>query len=90
METSVTVGAVLVGLVAVAALFAAARAWQHGAASRGRAMGWLVVVLGAALQLANLLVLEYSWTVSVVASAAMVLGLLMAAFDRTVGARPRP
>lgn len=90
METSVTVGAVLVGLVAVAALFAAARTWQHGAASRGRAIGWLVVVLGAALQLANLLVLEYSWTVSVVASAAMVLGLLMAAFNRTVGARPRP
>lgn len=88
METSVTVGAVLVGIVAVAALFAAARAWQHGPATRGAATGWAIVVLGAVLQLANLLMLDYSWALSVVASAGMVLGVLMAAFQRTAGTRP--
>ena len=88
METSVLVGATLVGLVALAAIGAAVRSWQHGPASRRRATGWLVLALGAVLQLLNLLVLEYSWTMSVVASAVMVLGLLMAAFNRAAGARP--
>ena len=87
METPVMLATLLAGLVALASIVAAVRTRHDGPAGRTRMTGWIVVALGAALQLFNLLQ-GYAWTLSFAATAAMVLGLLLAAFARAPGARP--
>ena len=76
METPVLLGAVLVGLVALASLVGAGQSWRAGPAARGRVAGWIVLALASAIQVFNL-VRGYSWELSVAATAGMVIGLFM-------------
>lgn len=86
METPVLLGALLVGLVALASLVAAARSWRGGTAARGPAAGWSVLALACAFQVGNL-VRGYSWQLSVAATAGMVIGLFMAGRGRSLTGR---
>lgn len=75
-----TVFAVLLGAVALYALFAATRA-----AARAR-IGWLLVVLAALVQAYNLLA-GYSLVVAIATTVVLVGGYLMARSPTTVGPR---
>ena len=79
-EVRVDVGnlvAILMGVVSLAAIFAAGRIAGRPAAERRALPGYLVLALGAALQGAALLRTGYSTVMAVLATLLMVVGLAM-------------
>ena len=71
--------AILMGVISLAAIFAAGRVAGRPAAERWVAPGYLVFALGAALQGAALLRAGYSTVLAVVATLLLVAGLGMIA-----------
>lgn len=78
MDINSTV-AILMGVLALAAIFAAIRVNGRSEAGRRAAPGYLVFALGAAMQGATLLRAMYSTTLALVATVALVVGLGMIA-----------
>lgn len=82
--------AVLLGLVAVAAIGAAFRAWRQGTASHREAGGWGILSLAAVGQAVNLL-LGYWWMLSVLTTGGILIGLWsIATGERNLRAGPSP
>jgi hypothetical protein len=89
VEVRVDVGnlvAILMGVLSLAAIFAAGRIAGRPPAERRAAPGYLVLALGAALQGAALLRAGYSTGMAVLATLLMVVGVGMIA--RARAARP--
>ena len=78
--------AILMGVLSLAAIFAAGRVAGKPPAERRAAPGYLVLAFGAALQGAALLRAGYSTVMAVLATLLMVVGLGMIVRVRT--ARP--
>ena len=78
MELNSTV-AILMGVLALAAIFAAIRVSGRSEAGRRAAPGYIVFAFGAATQGATLLRDTYSTTLAVVGTVALVVGLGMIA-----------
>jgi hypothetical protein len=74
-----TTVAVLMGVLALAAIFAAVRVNGRSAAGRRAAPGYVLFAIGAAMQAATLLLDEYSTLVALLATVALVAGLGMIA-----------
>ena len=69
--------AILMGVVSLAAIFAAGRLAGRPAAERRAVPGYLVLALGAALQGAALLRAGYSTAMAVLATLLIIVGLAM-------------
>lgn len=80
-----TIVSVLMGLLAIAAVWAAIRVSGRSDAGRRAAPGYWIFALGAALQVTDLNKVEYSNALAIVATVAIVAGLAMIA--RGWGAR---
>ena len=78
MDLNSTV-AILMGVLSLAAIFAAIRVGGRSEAGRRAAPGYIVFALGAAMQGATLLRDFYSTTLAVIATVALVVGLGMIA-----------
>ena len=78
MDINSTV-AILMGVLSLAAIFAAIRVNGRSEAGRRAAPGYIVFALGAAMQGATLLRDMYSTTLALVATVALVVGLGMIA-----------
>ena len=78
METNNLV-AILMGVLSLAALFAAVRINGRSDAGRRAAPGYVIFALGAALQGADLLRGEYSTLMALLGTAGLVIGLVMIA-----------
>ncbi len=78
MDLNTTV-ALLMGVLALLALFAAVRVNGRSEAGRRAAAGYVVFALGAALQGATLLLDEYSTMLALLGTAGLVAGLAMIA-----------
>ena len=78
MDLNSTV-AILMGVLSLAAIFAAIRVSGRSEAGRRAAPGYVVFALGAAMQGATLLRDLYSTTLAVLATVALVVGLVMIA-----------
>ena len=71
--------AILMGVLSLAAIFAAIRVSARSEAGRRAAPGYIVFAFGAATQGATLLRDTYSTTLAVIATVALVVGLVMIA-----------
>ena len=71
-----TIVALLMGLLALASLWAAIRVPRRGPAGRQAATGYWIFALGAALQAWNSYSVEYSVTVAVVGTLALIAGFV--------------
>lgn len=78
MDLNTTV-AILMGVLALAALFAAGRVSGRSEGGRRAAPGYVIFALGAALQGATLIRSEYSTLMAVLGTVGLVLGLVMIA-----------
>lgn len=78
MDLNSTV-AILMGVLALAAIFAAIRVSGRSEAGRRAAPGYIVFALGAAMQGATLLRDTYSTTLALLSTVALVIGLGMIA-----------
>ncbi|WP_275834052.1 hypothetical protein [Roseisolibacter sp. H3M3-2] len=78
MELNTTV-AILMGVLALAALYAAVRVNGRSEAGRRAAPGYVIFAIGAALQAMTLVRSEYSTLMAVLGTAGLVLGLGMIA-----------
>lgn len=78
MDLNIAV-ALLMGVLALAAIFAAIRIHDRSEAGRRAAPGYIVFALGAALQGATLLLDEYSTMLALLGTAGLVIGLGMIA-----------
>lgn len=78
MDLNSTV-AILMGVLALAAIFAAIRVSGRSEAGRRAAPGYVVFALGAAMQGATLLRDTYSTTLALLSTVALVVGLGMIA-----------
>lgn len=68
--------AIALGLLALFAILGAVRALAAGPAARGRAIGWVIIAVAAAIEVLNL-VLRYHWALSVLVTIALLAGLWM-------------
>ncbi|MGZ8379232.1 MAG: hypothetical protein ACXWZS_14225 [Gemmatirosa sp.] len=78
MDLNTTV-ALLMGVLALAAIFAAIRVNGRSEAGRRAAPGYVVFAIGAALQAATLLLDEYSTMLALLGTVGLVVGLGMIA-----------
>ncbi len=76
MDTTV---AILMGILALAALFAAVRVNGRSEGGRRAAPGYVVFAIGALLQAITLQRTEYSTLMAVLGTAGLVIGLVMIA-----------
>jgi uncharacterized membrane protein len=74
-----TIVAILMGVLSLAALYAAVRVNDRSEAGRRAAPGYVIFALGAALQGATLLRSEYSTLMAVLGTVGLVVGLVMIA-----------
>lgn len=78
VELNTTV-AILMGVLALAALFAAIRVSGRSEAGRRAAPGYVIFAIGAVLQGSDLLRGEYSTLMALLGTAGLVIGLVMIA-----------
>ena len=72
-----TIVSLLMGLLALAAVWAAIRVSGRSEAGRRAAPGYWIFAIGAALQVADLNKAEYSNALAIVATIALIAGLAM-------------